>query len=269
MVGKALVDADYVQGRLLVGKLLENDFPIDVAAWRFDETLGEWELLIASPQYEQLPPSHSYREVQRALGSADIDLPLSRVHLVGGSSRLVSNLRAIANSSSGTDRVVLLAPFSEEDPSASFQVYGRTALDFEREVFAALQRVQMGAQILRSDFFDPSTGRESDFVLDDGENTIVIEVKARAKPLGLAEVHQQAGAYLDLKSRWQRPLDMLLVSRSGFTDQAKTWVTLDRPPRLVDWTAADPTDALRIALRSVWSRFGRPVESGQAERPSN
>lgn len=265
MVGKALVDVDYIQGRLLVEQLLENSFPIDVAAWRFDETLGEWELFIASPQYERLPPSHSYREVQRAIESAGIDLPLSRVHLVGGSSRLVSNLRAIANSSSGTDSVVLLAPFSEEDPSASFQVYGRTALDFEREVFAALQQVQTGAQILRSDFLDPTTGRESDFVLDDGENAIFIEVKARAKPLGLAEVHQQAGTYLDLKSRWQRPVDMLLVSRSGFTDQAKSWMALDRPPRLVDWTAADPTDALRVALRSTWGRFERPVRGAQTE----
>lgn len=92
-------------------------------------------------------------------------------------------------------------------------------LEYQRQVFQALQRQQPPAAVLRRQVAAPGNLR-ADIVLDDGVQLLIVEVKGARAPLGAAVV-DQARHYLDrVRDSAQRSVGILVVSRSGFTADA-------------------------------------------------
>lgn len=123
-------------------------------------------------------------------------------------------------------------------------------LEYQQQVFKALQRQQPPAAVLRRQVAVPGNLR-ADFVLDDGVQLLVIEVKSAHTPLGTFVVHQ-ARHYLDrVRDSAQRPVGIIVVSRSGFTPDAVQAAAEGSSIHLVTWTDRDDDPGLEAAVHTL------------------
>lgn len=116
----------------------------------------------------------------------------------------------------------------------------------------ALQRHQPSRAVLRRHV--PLGGRVADFVLDDGETLLAVEVKFTKQPLGAEDV-QQARLELEyLHAQVSQHAEMLVVSCSGFRRQAIEAAARSPALLLVTWSDRDDDEQLAAALAAVFTQ---------------
>ena len=244
-----LVGADVEDGGRLVGELQDRGVPVTAAVWAYNSNLEEWRLVIATPTPSSSPPSKLYKQVQDILARLDLQLPLSRIMLIRDDDPAVRNLQAVVESDRRDEATVAIHEFELAGrPMSQGRAYRAEVLQYEKQLFDALQRYQPADMILRHANRIGWHDVGVDFVMDDGTRLIGIEAKARRRPLALDDVHRAAGTYEDLRATWPRLVALLLVSRSGFSPRAESWQTRHEFPMLVTWATRDDDPALHRAL---------------------
>lgn len=78
MVKTALVEKYINDGRILIGALESENFPIDIAMWLYSEEPDEWQLVIATPLVDEVGLRETYRKIQSVLE----DLPSRSISLI-------------------------------------------------------------------------------------------------------------------------------------------------------------------------------------------
>jgi hypothetical protein len=133
---------DLDKGARLAEGLIARDFPISAAFWAYAESADTWRLVIATPLLARTSRTQVYGIVQRALAELDLDIPLGRITLVRDDDPSIANLRSLVESE-GSDRLAI--SFHHGDIAGEWVdvgfAYKTNALDYERQVGAALRRV--------------------------------------------------------------------------------------------------------------------------------
>jgi len=247
MDSPTLVEADLDAGRDLVAALEAESFPVDLAIWGYDPEVGDWRLFIASRLVDDLGRLATYERIQRTLRSSE------------GWSRLAGRLTVISPSDGGVKDLKRLLKAENFDDTevrvGGVALGGRTfddgyayqpdALEYELEVFKALQRVVPSfAVIRRGDRVFDAPGR-FDFVVAGSERQVLVEAKARRRPLSQSELASILGR---VPPRWA----LIIVSSSGSTARSKE-VPKEQPGswRLVTWRSREDDGELASAIRAL------------------
>jgi hypothetical protein len=228
---------------------------IEVSFWAFDPVLEVYRLIIAVGPDEFESPIETYRVIQDAIKENDLGITLSRVSIIRGDDPKIDNLRQLAQSDT---RDVIEAPMGRIEIADRMlddvRVYRQDALRYERAVFEALQRVQPRNAILRNAYrLDLPRHLRLDFLLDDGKVVIIVEAKALSSPLGTREIRAAEATLYDAAEFFHRPVAIIVVSKSGFTERALESASYRNGMRLVNWAGPADDKSLRIAVDEFFS----------------
>jgi hypothetical protein len=254
---KALVTReDLAQGALLIQALDQRGFPVSAAFWAYEPVLEQWRLIIAAPAKSIDSLLSVYQTVQGIIDTNDLILSLNRMSFISDRDPKVRNLRALAQS--GTQDVI-------EAPTGPIEVgdrildnihlYRIDALRYERRVFEALQRLQPLQPILQdAKQLDLPRYLDIDFVIDASAIIIAIEAKYSSRPVGHKIVWSLANLLPRLEDHFRRSSAIVIVSSSGFRDEAIEFASQKPSMRLVKWIGPEDDDALQRALLELLDR---------------
>jgi hypothetical protein len=246
----ALVTRDFDDGARLVQELDRGGFPVSAAFWAYDSTLESWRLIVAAPSEAIESRSKVYGVIQNILLENDLGIALSSISLTRDDDQGVRNLQAEAMSDVDTVFEVPLGRAEIGGRSVSnIHVYRTDALRYERELLAALQRVQPSDAVLRrANYLDFLPRVELDFVLDNGRQIVFVEAKAQSKPLSSKQVQQAQALQSRLDSYFHKPTALIVVSQRGFTRIATDWAQRITLLRLVKWFGPEDDGILQQTL---------------------
>lgn len=259
-----LVTRDVIQGARLVQELDARDLPLTAAFWTHESSLDTWRLVVAVPMREDTSPRAAYRRIQSVILDLDLGLSLDRVALIPDSDPLIKDLRDLVKTGS-TDVVEIPIGSGEIAGEAVDKVYAYRleALRYGKEVLGALQRIQpAGAVLRRADGLDFSSSSEPDFILDNGDQTVLVEAKALSRPLDLRDVRHSADLMDRAWGYYRKSAAWLIVSRTDFTSDALNWISDStgrteavRRMRLVKWASRSDDPQLREVLVYLLDRI--------------
>jgi len=243
MATTPLVEHDLERGAALIGALNRAHVPVEFVAWSYSDDDEDWRLIIATPLVESHGRVATYERIREVLADDPwLDPGVGRVVLISPEEPDIRRLRELAQSPITDD----LAMPGERGvirgrPIDASYVYNTAALRFEDELFAAIQRLAPTQAIIRraGKVFD--SPHQVDFVLDSGHHMVVVEVKARDRPVTSREV-QSLRLGLPLEAA------LIVVSRAGFANG-----TLAKPPDLylVTWRSPADDPQLGAALKAL------------------
>jgi hypothetical protein len=239
------------EGGRLIQELDKDGFPVTAAFWAYDPDAELPRLIIAVPSNQVESFRTAYERIRDVIERNDISVPLSSISLMLDDDPAIENIKALAEADY---RDVIQSAIGSAEIGGhvydDIRVYKSDALRYERELFAALQRIQPPSAVLRRDL---QLGERSsfDFYFDDGNKIVAVEAKRFSRPVTLRDVnyedHLLRRAYVSLRRR----IALIVVSRSGFTSSAVENVK-DTPVaggiRLVQWISPSDDDKLKRAL---------------------
>jgi hypothetical protein len=254
MGASTLVTAEeFEQGARLVQELTARNFPVTTAFWAYAENTELWRLVIATPRLMQTPRSRLYREVQDVLSQLDLDISLSQIRLVRDDDPSVANLRALVEAEEGRDR--LTTPFGQRDiagePVDKGYAYSAGALEYQRQILNAINRIHVPGIAISVDA--PVGRREADVVVDYDDRVVIVDVKTTSRPLGVHQVEHLAAFRYEAMAHFDRPVYLIAVSRSGFTNEAKRMVGNTPWLKLIVWMSPEDDATLSSAFADVFS----------------
>lgn len=236
---------DLADGARLIQELDQVDFPVTSAFWAYDPTLERWRFIIAAPSAAIESLVGAYGVIQNAISNNGLGISLDRVTLIPDNDPTLANLQALGKSDA-QDVVEVSVGRAEVAGRIldDIHVYRSDALRYERDVIAALQRMQPTNAVLRRNI------RQADAVLDDGERLIIVEIKHVTRLLGVREVYQAEGFLHSYERTFGRPVAAMIVSRNGFSVSAieeaqKSHISL------VQWTGPEDDQLLERALEDA------------------
>jgi hypothetical protein len=242
---------DLDEGARLIQELDGAGFPITASFWAYDPGAEHPRLIIAVPDEKVKSFRDGYEEIRKAIAVNDIEMPLSRVSLMLDDDPAISNIRALADADYRD--LVQAAVGSAEIGGHIYddiRVYKNDALRYERELFAALQRVRPPATVIRRELRVDERWT-FDFLLDDGVRVAAIEAKRLPRPVNAADLEQEAALLLRAYVGMRRPVSLVVVSRSGFTETAIAAAVgspVSEEIHLVRWVDSSDDGKLRRAL---------------------
>jgi Restriction endonuclease len=243
---------DLADGARLIQELDQADFPITTAFWAYDPVLERWRLIIAAPSAAIESLIQAYGIVQRAINDNGLGIALDRVSLISDNDPKLANLQALSESDS-QDVVEVSLGHAEVAGRVldDLHIYKSDALRYEREVFAALQRVQSSNAVLRrGGRAQISPNQRVDVMIDDGEQLIIVEIKALKRLIGVREVFQVEGYLHSYTRNFNRHIGAMIVSRNGFSASAIEEAK-DSKISLVQWGGPEDDHLLSRALEEA------------------
>lgn len=257
MVEKSLVtQEDLTDGARLIQELDQAGFPVTVAFWAYDPMLETWRFIIAAPREAIESLVSAYGIIQGIIDNNSLGVMLDRISLIPDDDAKLKNLQALAESDA-QDVIEVSVGHTEIAGRVldDIHLYKNDALRYEQEVIQALQRIQPSDAVMRTyRQQDIPRALEVDALLDDGERLILVEVKARSRPLGARDVFQIEGMLHAYERYFGRRAAAIIVSRSGFTSSAMD-AAQSSPIILVQWTGREDDEKLRRALTEARARL--------------
>jgi hypothetical protein len=246
------------EGARLIQELDKDGFPVTAAFWAYDPSIEPPRLVIAIPS-DQKSFRVAYARIRDTMERSDISIPLSSISLMLDDDPAIENIKALADADY---RDIVQAAVGNAEIGGhvydDILVYKSDALRYERELSAALQRVQPPAAVLRRDLrIDERSS--FDFFFDDGNKIIAVEAERFSRPVGTKDIHYEEAVLRRAYVTLQRVTTLIIVSRSGFTASAIE-IVKDTPVaggiRLVQWVDESDDDKLRKALAELlnWPR---------------
>lgn len=126
-------------------------------------------------------------------------------------------------------------------------------LEFDQELFAALQRHRPAEAVLRREGRFGDVG--VDFLLEDDQRVVAIESKSSRQSLGPDAIRRAGATLRRLRAAAARPVSLLVVSRAGFTKQAQEVAGADPAVRLVTWAGWQDDEQLKAALAANFAAY--------------
>ena len=252
-----LVRQDAYEGALLVERLDANGFRLTAAFWAHDAGLDAWRLVLAAPRDSAPSPRTTYALIQKAINELDLSLPLDRVTFIPDTAPLVGTLREFAAAAS-TD--VVEVPLAGADIAGASvdtaYAYRVEALLYEKDILAALQRVQPDEAILRrAERVLPRDGFDFDFVVDNGLRMLLVVAKALPRRLSSKDVRRIVADYQDAAIIYARAA-LMIISKTGFVAEPGLLPpSHEGVPRvdimLVKWAGMEDDAELRTRLAQL------------------
>ena len=175
-----MVAPDFEAAARIIAALNEKGVEVDTAAWIQDPETETWRLVIANKASSALGRREIYRYLEAAFSEQpELRDRLPDVQIVPPSDRGIEDLRRL-----GAASVEPIAAFPSttlwQEPVGSGFVYNIEGLEYENELFRALQRISSGLdmilrraeRVLGGDVF-------ADFVVDRSGHPVLIEAKRR------------------------------------------------------------------------------------------
>jgi hypothetical protein len=243
---------DLADGARLIQELDQVSFPITTAFWAYDPVLERWRLIIAAPSAAIESLMQAYGIIQKIINDNGLGIALDRVSLISDNDPKLANLQALSESDS-QDVVEVSLGHTEVAGRVldDLHVYKSDALRYEREVIAALQRVQPSNAVLRrGDRAQIAPDRRADAIIDDGEQLIIIEIKALKRLVGVREIFQVEGYLHSYARNLGRQVGAMIVSRNGFSVSAIEEAQ-DSKISLVQWGGPEDDHLLSRALEEA------------------
>lgn len=249
-----VVTQEYLdEGARLIQELDNDGFAVTAAFWAYDPSAELPRLIIAVPSERVKSFRAAYEIIKNVMTRNDIPIPLGMVSLMLDDDPAIENIKALAEADY---RDIIQAAVGSAEIGGHLyddvRVYKTDALHYERELFAALQRLQPPSAVLRRDLH--IDGSSFDFFLDDGNKIVGIEAKRISRPMSLRDILYEETLLQHAYVILRRPVALIIVSQSGFTPSAVEAVK-DTPEaggiRLVQWVTADDDDKLRRALTEL------------------
>jgi Restriction endonuclease len=223
MAESTLVSAqDLDDGAALVSTLEKLSFPVTAAFWVLPQGANSARLVIATPDLDRLGPNRSYQVVRSALERLGSGLSLSRLSLLSDNDSFVRNMANLTESADVEVQSIPLPP-NEANKYASDHGYAYrvSPIKYERTALELLEGLTLkNARIKSHMALVHNVSLRADISIEWQDFTILIELKAASRPLGIPHVHQIVG-YLQAASLDAVHTYGLLVSRSGFTIAAQ------------------------------------------------
>lgn len=243
---------DLADGARLIQQLDQAGFPITAAFWAYDSLLETWRLIIAAPREAIESLVTAYGTIQGIIQDNGLGVTLDRISLISDDDAKLKNLQALAKSD--MHDVVEVSAGRTEIAGRVFDdihLYKSDALRYERDVIQALQRVQPSNVVMRTyrqEGFPRDLG--ADALLDDGKRLLLVEIKARSRPLGIRDIFQVEGMLHAYERYLSRAAAAIIVSRSGFRPNAIEAVPSPNIG-LVQWAGPEDDEKLQRALTEV------------------
>jgi hypothetical protein len=251
----SMVTQEYLdEGARLVQELDSDEFPVTASFWAYDPSADLPRLIIAVPAERIESFRAGYEKIRDVITRNDISVPLSRISLMLDDDPAIANIKALAEADYRD--IIQAAVGTAEIGGHTYDdvhVYNSDALRYERELFAALQRLQPSSAVLRRDLRVDERS-SFDFFFDNGNKIVAIEAKRFSRPVDVRDILQEDMLLRHAYVNFRRPATLIIVSRSGFTPEAMEAVK-DTPEaggiRLVQWVDANDNDKLRRALTDL------------------
>jgi hypothetical protein len=233
-----MVTPDFEAAGRFIAALNERGAEIDTAAWIQNPETETWRLVIAVKASNQSGKREVYRDIEKVFSEQpELRSRLQDVYVAPRNDGGIEDLRRL-----GAASVEPITTFPSttiwHQPIGGGFVYNVEGLEYENEVFRALQRISSELQaILRRGERVLSGGLEPDFVVDKLGRPIVVEVKSIA--------NRSTASYLEeLRARVPSGWQVLLVS----PEQVESiWDDI----QTVQWRSSDDDSTLREKLGSM------------------
>jgi hypothetical protein len=201
---------DLADGARLIQELDQAGFPVTAAFWAHDALLESWRLIIASP-----------RQAIDSLVNDVVEVSAGRTEIAG---RVLDDIH----------------------------LYKSDALRYENDLVTALRRIQPENSTIMRTYPQEDLPRymQADVVLYEGDRVVLVEVKARTRPIGARDVLQVEGILHAYERNLGRRPAAMIVSRSGFTVDAAE-AARGSGIRLVQWAGPKDNSALEQTLAEV------------------
>jgi hypothetical protein len=240
---------DLADGARLIQQLDQAGFPITAAFWAFDSVLETWRFIIAAPSNAIESLLKAYGDIQRIISDDGLGITLNRISLISDNDAKLKNLQALAKSDA-EDVVEVSAGHTEIAGRVlgDIHLYRNDALLYERDVIQALRRVLPSdnpSMQISEHALIPRV--QADALIDDGERLVIVETKAFVRRLGTRDIMQVDGLKHAYERFFERFVVAIIVSRSGFADNAMQ-MAQSAHIVLVQWVGPEDDEKLQQAL---------------------
>lgn len=244
MATAPLVEHDLERGAALVNALRRSQIPVDFVAWSYSEDDEQWRLMIATTLVDSNGRLATYGRVRQVIAEDPwLNPGVGRLALVSPEDPDVRRFRELAQAPITEDLAVHgeTGVIRGRSVDASY-VYNSAALQFEEELFTALQRLVPSSAVLRRAGKVFENPHQVDFLLDSGSGPVFIEAKATDRAVTAREL-------LSIRSGLPVEAPLIVISRGGFTEDGSA-EQLGHLFRVI-WRTRDDDPQLATALQSA------------------
>jgi len=210
-------------------------------------------LIVAAPREAIESLVRAYGIIQDVIAENNLAITLDRISLIPDNDAKLENLQALAKSDAH-DILEVSAGRTEIAGRVldDIHIYKNEALRYEGGITTALRRIadRHAIKTVYHNVVLPR-GLEADALLDDGEKLVLIEIKSMARPVSVEVVLLTEGKLHSVARYLSKPAAAIIVSRSGFTDNAVDAASRDPRIRLVQWVGPEDDEKLGRALTEI------------------